>query len=245
MSSPQAITPPPSTGAAAERGYISREDRLMSLPEVFSLNQLARSLGQSKLSASIYIVRWEKDDLIVKAGERAGIYFNNLRNPNAKDERMWDAILLRHPEAVRRGVRVLMEQDWLKPDSELCKDAPRISIAVPAAGNKQAKWNGVDVVGRPANWFESITPFAGAASSERLRVLSPAAALVDLCRGRGDRQSVVPVSELVLDQVDWSKVSKAFKAFGQRVPQEYSGFVAAAFIQGQHHEVQTALKPSA
>lgn len=245
MSELQPNTSVPAARSPTDRGYISREDRLMSLPEVFSLDQLARSLGQTKLSASIYIVRWEKDDLIEKAGERAGIYFNNHRNPNAKDERMWDAILLRHPDAVRRGVRVLMEQDWLKPDSELAKDAPRISIAVPAAGSKQAKWNGVDVVGRPHSWFESITPFAGAASQERLRVLSPAAALVDLCRGRGDRQSIVPVSDLVLDQVDWNKVSKAFKAFGQRVPQEYSGFVAAAFIQNQDAPASATVKPSA
>lgn len=56
-------------------------DRLRSLPEALTFAAFRRLTGSSENAAAVCLHRRTRKDLIEPAGERAGIYFNELNDP--------------------------------------------------------------------------------------------------------------------------------------------------------------------
>lgn len=228
--------------AAQGRVYVSRERRLHDLPSVFSLEQLAGLLAQEKGAASVYVVRWERQGLIARAGERVGVYFNLTKPEGSRHALLASALQLRYPQIVERGLSVLRDSGWhVCTGTQAGTTVPGLSVAVPSSGSSQAKWTGVEVLARPKGWFDALAPWIEPAQGRGLPRLAPAAALADLCRGRSEQQPV-PLGHLDLAAVDWIDVARAFKALGQRLPLDYAGFVAKDQVKWQ---LDAAPKPLA
>src|SRR5487761_433507 len=72
-------------------------DRLRSLPEAFTFAAFRRLTGFSENAAAVCLHRWKRKHLIEPAGERTGIYFNKLKNPQADTALRVEALLYEYP----------------------------------------------------------------------------------------------------------------------------------------------------
>ncbi len=164
--------------SAAQR--ISSVKRLQQLPSVFSLNQAVRRLGMDRHVLSVYLARLERAEWVRKAGPRSGIYYNLLRDPQAHQKHLVEAIRLAYPSAVLYGASVLHSAGWTT-------QIPRaIHIAVMSRPS-YPKIDGVEFYRRPRSWFlrhgEDILKHPDFASYG-LPALSPGVCLTDMRRYR-------------------------------------------------------------
>src|SRR6185437_16288909 len=88
-------------------------ERLRDLPEAFTLAAFRRLTGFSENAAAVCLHRWKKKDLIEPAGERAGIYFNKLKNPQPDTTLRIEALLYEYPSAILCGESVLHAAGWI------------------------------------------------------------------------------------------------------------------------------------
>lgn len=159
--------------------------RLRSLPEAFTLAAFRRLTGFSENAAAVCLHRWKTKDLIEAAGERAGIYFNKLKNPQPDTVLRVEALLYEYPSAILSGESVLHAAGWIT------QVPAQITVAV-LLRLSCVSFRGFEIRGRPLSWFTAVHGDVSARSNDRvyrMRALTPALALVDLY---GDPQAWHP-----------------------------------------------------
>jgi hypothetical protein len=151
-------------------------DRLRSLPEAFTYMGFRRLTGLSENAASVCLHRWKKKGLIEPAGERAGIYFNKLRNPEPDSLLRIEALLHEYPSAVLCAESVLHAAGWIT------QIPAQLSVAV-LRRPTYVSFHGFEIHGRPLSWFKAVHRELNAPQNERvygMRALPAALALADL-----------------------------------------------------------------
>lgn len=159
---------------------MSAVERLRSLPDVFTSNNMSSIFGMSRASVDNTIARWRKAGLVETMGMRkAGVHFNLLRRPDAHDALMSDALwlLLRVPHVLGGG-GALHAAGWTTQRHhvhEVCVGVSTRSPCVPTG------LTGVNVLARPIKWMSIL--FQNAEANEQasggIPMLSPAMALAD------------------------------------------------------------------
>lgn len=152
-------------------------DRLRRLPEAFTFAGFRRLTGFSENAAAVCLHRWKKKDLIEPAGERAGIYFNKIKNPQPDTALRVEALLYEYPSAILCGESVLHAAGWIT------QIPAQLTVAV-LSRPSYVSFRGFEVRGRPLSWFDAVHADVSARGNERvygMRALPPALALVDLC----------------------------------------------------------------
>src|ERR1700748_224734 len=88
---------------------VSARDRLLQMPDVFSVGELALVMGIRREQASQYLWRWEAADLVVAFGGKTAIFLSAVRAPGAlSDGALWERALLKAmPSAIIGGWEVL------------------------------------------------------------------------------------------------------------------------------------------
>jgi hypothetical protein len=151
-------------------------DRLRELPEAFTFAGFRRLTGFSESAAAVCLHRWKKRDLIEPAGERAGIYFNKLANPQPDTALRVAALLHEYPSAILVGESVLHAAGWIT------QIPAQLTVAV-LLRPSYVSFRGFEIRGRPLSWFAAVHPDVSAQGNERvygMRALPPALALADL-----------------------------------------------------------------
>ena len=151
-------------------------DRLRGLPDAFTLAAFRRFTGFSENAAAVCLHRWKRKDLIEPAGERAGIYFNKLKNPQPDTALRVEALLYEYPSAILCGESVLHAAGWIT------QIPAQLTVAV-LSRPTYVTFRGFEIRGRPLSWFKEVHPDVSARANDRvygMRALPPALALVDL-----------------------------------------------------------------
>jgi hypothetical protein len=154
----------------------SAVDRLRSLPEAFTFAAFRRLTGFSENAAAVCLHRWKSKDLIEPAGERAGIYFNKLKNPQPDTALRVEALLYEYPSAILCGESVLHAAGWIT------QIPAQLTVAV-LSRPTYVSFRGFEIRGRPLSWFNAVHGNVSAPGNDRvygMRALPPALALVDL-----------------------------------------------------------------
>ena len=191
----------------------SSVDALRALPEVFDLSTATRLLDMERGIAKTYLSRWGKAGLVRPAGQRAGIYFNLIRAPDAPERRAVDALRMAYPSAVLRGLGVLHAAGWTT-------QIPRRTTVAVVARRTLMSLDGFEVCGRPRSWYEAVHADVRTRkdfSTYDLPSLSPAMALADCY---ADPRSWRPDPDDLDDLGDdaWRDVRSAFAALGVPEP---------------------------
>lgn len=151
-------------------------DRLRGLPEAFTFAGFRRLTGFSENAAAVCLHRWKKRDLIEPAGERAGIYFNKIKNPEPDTALRIEALLHEYPSAMLCGESVLHAAGWI---TQIPAQLTVAALSRPS----YVSFRGFEVRGRALSWFDAVHADVSAQGNDRvygLRALPPALALVDL-----------------------------------------------------------------
>lgn len=183
---PASAPPLPSgaSGASGEGQQVSSVARLRKLPDVFTLSMLASVAGITRKHATVMASRWHEAGLARPAGQRSGVCYNLLRRPEVTLEMRGAACQLLYPSAVLIGESVLHNAGWTT-------QIPAVIHVAVLARRSYVTLEGVEISGRPRDWFKKVHPSILAAykagfSTCGLRSLPPALALADLYAGGGD-----------------------------------------------------------
>lgn len=181
--------------------YTSAADRLMSLPDVFSVAELSLIEGfTDRRIASQYLWRWKTGAKVLPLGPRAGVFINLVRNPQgATDAALWERALLKAmPSSTVAGYEVLAE-------SGLSTQVTHSRYIIVSEKDSLRAVDGAQVSSRPVRWFKEIIVQGGlvsgatAGSGSLLPRLTPGAALADLVL-YGD--SCPDVDDVDLEELD-------------------------------------------
>lgn len=130
-------------------------DRLRSLPEAFTFAAFRRLTGFSENAAAVCLHRWKRKHLIEPAGERTGIYFNKLKNPQPDTALRVEALLYDYPSAILCGESVaspefswyyITENSRSGMERSIWLSTPRLSRRMPwiicraAARRRSVRW---------------------------------------------------------------------------------------------------------
>lgn len=186
---------------------ISALDRLRGLPEVFTLNTAAATLGCSTKQASTYIHRWGDSALISNLGPRTGVHFNLLRNPKAEEELRMDAIGYLFPGAMIGGVSAIHAAGWTT-------QFPReIEIIIP---NRRSfpSVEGAEISCRTLKWIKQARSCSKAIGP--VPYLDPGFALAD-CVAQGTWMP--DPDDIEWEEVDVPSMVHAFSWFNIEIPE--------------------------
>jgi len=156
----------------------SARSRLLEIPDVFSVAELALVMGVPRAEASQYLSRWKAVDLVVPFGGKSGIYLNAARIPSARsDGALWQRALLKAmPSAVIGGWEVLA-------DSGLTTQVTRQHYILVSNTDSFFEVDGAEVHRRSIPWLNRLVR-EGAILNPEPGVLAPrlrpGAALADL-----------------------------------------------------------------
>src|SRR5690606_20203478 len=93
--------------------YLSTDERLSSLPNLFSLNGLMRQFSMDKDHALKFLKRCKKKGFVEPFGVRTTWYFNIYKNKDAKNDKWYSALQQIYPEAIYAGIGILTQQGWM------------------------------------------------------------------------------------------------------------------------------------
>lgn len=213
---------------------VSAVQRLMELPDAFSLNTLATLLGIEKGAATVYLARWSAAGYVQASGPRTGFYFNVLKNRNSPAEFMVQSILHVHPSAMVRGSTVL------NAAGKTTQVSHQVDVAVLAPANR-AHTNGFQETPKSRRWYASMQGMRTKDGLYGLPSLCPEAALADMYATPGDWHP--DVDDLEVDELDWRKFKEATDLLGIEVPLQLKGLVAAALEAPQQMPPPARRKP--
>lgn len=186
--------------------------RLRSLPEAFTFAGFRRLTGFSDKTAAVCLHRWKARDLIEPAGDRAGIYFNKLKNPQPQSSLRIEALLFEYPSAILCGESVLHAAGWIT------QIPARITVAV-LIRPSYVSFHGFEIRGRPLSWLKKVHDAVNAADNPRvygMRALPAPYALVDLY---ADPKAWHPeIDDLDIPQDQIRAVRSASKQLNARLP---------------------------
>lgn len=188
---------------------ISAYNRLRALPDVFTTKTLAASLGGNERLASVYLHRWRKEEMISSIGPRAGLHFNLLRNPQAEETLLMDAVAYLFPGAVIAGASAVHAAGWTT-------QIPQATEIMIPARRTFPELTGFEITRRDAAWF-------GMARSSLTRegpvpMVSPGFALADLWHSGSWRPDP---DDLDWDMIDPERLAANFRQFGLDIPQAW------------------------
>ena len=138
------------------------------LPAVLSKNDLRRITGQKDGHLRVSINRWVKQDIIKKAGERSGMYYNLVADPIWRNH-VLDAVSRKFPSAMLAGPSVLHAYG-------LQTQIPSRFHVVVLSKRTLPSMEDVVWMPRPRKWYAENTPKDNLFG---IRSLSPAQALKD------------------------------------------------------------------
>lgn len=188
--------------------------RLLALPEVFTTNTLAATLGGDLKSASVYLNRWRSEGLISSLGPRVGVHFNLLRNPDADQDLKMEALHHVFPGAVIAGVSAVHAAGWTT------QIPSAIEVMIPPR-RTTPEINDVRIMTRPAAWFRDARK-----KPQRLGLIptvDPAFALADLWH-KGEWRP--DVDDLEWDLISGDRLRAAFAHFDIEIPEDWKAEIA-------------------
>jgi predicted transcriptional regulator of viral defense system len=178
----------------------------MALPEVFTTNTLAATLGGDLKAASVYLGRWRAEGLISSLGPRVGVHFNLLRNPDAREELRMEALHHVFPGAVIAGVSAVHAAGWTT------QIPSAIEVMIPPR-RTTPEIHGATIATRPVAWFKEARR-----KPQRLGAIptvDPAFALADLWH-KGEWRP--EADDLEWDLIPEKKLKDAFAHFDLEIP---------------------------
>jgi predicted transcriptional regulator of viral defense system len=185
-------------------------ERLRKLPPVFTVNTASAIMGCEAGMTSTYIKRWKDTGLVSSLGNKSGVHFNLLADPNGVATRRMEAIKEVYPGAVLSGASALHLAGWTTqiPTSD--------HIIIPA----RRSWpevEGVDVSLRDPEWFGLAKD--AMKKGQHFPSLHPAFALADSVKSG----SWIPDS----DDIEWDQVHplilmSAFKKLEVDMPKSWA-----------------------
>ena len=165
-------------------------ERLRSLPEVFTSNDVAGLLDSPRNIVDQYIHRWRRDGLITTIGSRkASVHFNNLKDPSGVNNRKGQALgrLLNRP-IVLVGGGVLTGEGWTGQYPAAPFDVAVVVTPVSPTVPTETTGN-IRIMPRSPQWMIALMENADMHNREESGVssVSPAMALADalLSNARG------------------------------------------------------------
>lgn len=152
----------------------SAVERLRQMPEVFTITDLKEKFGWGATQARVFAARCSRNSLVVKAGVRTGVYYNLLVDPKGPAQHWQKAVAAIYDDAVILGASALYWHSWTT-------QIPRVQeVAVPRHGKRGVvEIEGVRVVERDREWYESIAQVLPPPGTSGLRLLPPGVALAD------------------------------------------------------------------
>jgi hypothetical protein len=166
------------TAVAAPRR--SARDWLLTMPEVFSVGELALVMGCPRAEASQYLWRWRNKTMVRGLGGKSGIFINLVRNPGAAtDSDRWERALLKAmPSSMIGGYEVLA-------GSGLTTQVTHQRFVIVSNTDSAFQIDGAEVHRRPVPWMNRLVregAIIADARCEAVPRLRPGAALADLAR---------------------------------------------------------------
>jgi hypothetical protein len=158
-------------------------DKLQLLPECFNDKTFLRMTGLSSAASRVALSRLKKTGLIESAGDRSGIYFNLLKDAQAKNKYAVDALLSVYPSAILSNESVLHNAGWITQIPSL------INVSVLARKSYQ-KIDGFEIHGEPLSWYRKFNPYFLPGNYEEfstfgMRSLPPALACAQIMANGG------------------------------------------------------------
>lgn len=166
---------PKPTCAALHVMRMSAMQRLRMLPEVFTAKDIEHRFGMTRGDAHGYASRWAAADLVRRAGPRAGVYYNLLKDPTAPDTRRMEALLRVTRGAVAIGATSLHAAHWTT-------QRPRrdeVAVLTGPGRRSHPEIDGILICPRPLRWFRAVAGALRADLGLKLVALDPAWALAD------------------------------------------------------------------
>lgn len=198
---------------------VSAVQRLLSLPDAFSLNLCASLLGIEKGVAKVYLSRWAAAGYVKASGPRTGFYFNVLKNRSSTSEFLPQAILHVHPTALVRGATVIHASGMTTQVSH------QIDVAVLAPANR-AHTDGFAEWPKSKRWYVAMQDMKLKDGLFGLPALQPEAALADMFATPNDWHP--DIDDLEVDELDWAKFKVVCDRLGIEVPEQLRDVVANA-----------------
>lgn len=157
---------------------MSARERLLAMPDIFSVAELALVMGVERPDASRYLWRWRAANLVLQFGGKSGIFLNQVRNPSARsDGALWERALLKAmPSAIIGGHEVLA-------DSGVTTQITHQRYVIVSNTDSLVSVDGAEVHRRPVPWLNRLARSGAVLNPDpgvlvpRLR---PGAALADL-----------------------------------------------------------------
>lgn len=192
---------------------VSSLDRLRQLPEVFTLKTAASMFSWDEKMASRYITRWKRSGFVSSLGERTGVHFNLLKNPDAPRDLFLHAVGHVFPGAVLVGATAL------HASGATTQIPVSLDIAIPYRPSYPAI-PGIDIVTRPRAWFRSVHDTL--VKDRTLPRLTAELALADACVNGGWRPDP---DDIEFDEIDSDLLKKAFAMFNAEIPDGWSDYI--------------------
>lgn len=207
---------------AQDKVYTSAYQRLMAMPEIFNAISFARLNNVTPKEASVYLSRMKTKKMVDSFDGRAKVYFNLVKNQQAKSDHIIDGLKMIYPCAILRGESVLHNAGWTtqipqRINIAVLESRSYINISEFVLSPKKQDW--YDKV--RSHWLmpnnkEKIATFG-------LPALPPALALADLYHSKSDWQP--DPDDLDIDEQDWEAIKKAFDFFKLDIPEKYREFI--------------------
>lgn len=189
-----------------QRRRVSSRDRLMSLPSVFSVADLALVMQSSKLEASQYLWRWKTAGLVLALGGNSGVFVNLVKYPEgAEDAGLWEQGLLKAmPSAIIGGHEVLA-------DAGVTTQITHQRFVLVSERDSRFRLDRAEVHPRPEAWLDQLVREGGVLLGEGglAARLKPGAALADLLLYAERRPDP--------DDIDFDELSKADRRLYQKL----------------------------
>lgn len=162
----------------AATNYVSSRDRLLGMPAVFSVAELALVMDCPRSEASQYLWRWRANKLVVPFGGRSGVFLNLVIAPRAaSDGALWERSLLKAmPSAIIGGHEVLA-------DSGVSTQVTHQRYILVSGSDSTFDVPGAEIHRRPASWLGRLVRMGAVineAPGQMAPRLSPGGALADL-----------------------------------------------------------------
>lgn len=195
---------------------------LLSLPEVFDLDEMQKKTGQSRHAVRMMLSRAHANKLVEPAGPRLGVYYNFLK---ARERKLEAAVKLAIPSAIVIGPSALHWHSVTSQRSHL------LSVAWLKNSNMRylPAMDDVISVPRPPEWFRAIAGHTTEGPGG-LPVLDADYAVADmLLRGGGGDIPELDEDDLDLDDADDDvgltmkrvhEVEQIFREFGVKSREE-------------------------
>jgi len=161
--------------SVTQRQRIGAVERLRELPEVFDLRDVEIVCGVNREAAHIYCHRWASRKLVKPLGPRVGVYFNLIRDTNAVQKRLKEALdkAFRIP-MIAIGASSLFQHGWTSQHPHTVE----LAVPVTARARSYPKVDGALLIPRNRAWFTAIGSHFSEGTDGFL-TLDPAYALVD------------------------------------------------------------------